>query len=73
MRVRHLFAVLCCAAASAAAADIDPALLAGFRVRSIGPAGMSGRMRDRGRAPTIATSFTPGRRPAESGSRPTAD
>jgi photosystem II stability/assembly factor-like uncharacterized protein len=44
MHVRHLLAALCCVAAGAAAADIDPALLAGFKVRSIGPAGMSGRI-----------------------------
>jgi hypothetical protein len=45
MRVRHLLATICCAAATAlGAAEIDPALLAGLRVRSIGPAGMSGRI-----------------------------
>ena len=31
-------------ASSAIAADIDPALLAGLKARSIGPAGMSGRI-----------------------------
>ena len=45
MYVRHLFAALCCVGATVvAAAEIDPALLAGLKVRSIGPAGMSGRI-----------------------------
>jgi photosystem II stability/assembly factor-like uncharacterized protein len=44
MRSRHLLALLCCVAAGVGAAEIDPALLAGLKVRSIGPAGMSGRI-----------------------------
>ena len=45
MHVRQLFAVTCFVGAVAlGAAEIDPALLAGLEVRSIGPAGMSGRI-----------------------------
>ncbi|MGH9862286.1 MAG: WD40/YVTN/BNR-like repeat-containing protein, partial [Candidatus Acidiferrales bacterium] len=46
---RHLFVfalsfLLCVTLASAAAAQVDPELLAGMKARSIGPAGMSGRI-----------------------------
>ena len=39
--------LLCVTLASAAAAQVDPEMLAGMKARSIGPAGMSGRSEER--------------------------